>query len=72
MRVIEITGKYKIPLTNEESDLYEKIQTRPHTKKELTERELVIANNLVIKEVVIRKLTDGAIIYYKNERSNLI
>lgn len=66
MRIIELTGKPSIQITNEESDLlamFDDDQSIPKSK--LAERDQLLANQLVIKEVLRRVNENGEITYKK-------
>lgn len=66
MKIIEITGQIKLPITNEESDLLGKFEDQKLIEKQnLSEREQVLANGLVIKGVLSRNNIDGQIKYRK-------
>lgn len=66
MKIVEIMGGIKLPITNEEIDLLNHFEDRDSVlKNTLTEREQVIANQLVMKNVLYRKHQDGRIEYYK-------
>lgn len=66
MKIIEIAGsKIQLPITNEEAEILEKFTDTRIPRSELTEREIYIANQLVNKDVLIRKNTDGKITYSK-------
>lgn len=66
MKIIELTNKVLMPLNNEESDLYSKIEDdKIIYKKDLSEREQIIANQLVVKDILMRKNEDGKISYKK-------
>jgi len=66
MKIIELTNKLLMPLTNEESDLYSKFDDEKVVEKmSLSEREQLIANQLVVKDILIRKNSDGKISYKK-------
>lgn len=66
MKIIEITGQIKLPITNEESDLLGKFEDHKLIEKQnLSEREQVLANGLVIKGVLSRNNIDGQIKYRK-------
>jgi hypothetical protein len=68
MKIIEIMGSLQLPLTNEEAELYDKFDSDTMVnRKELNERELVVANNLVNKNVLIRKNNDGQITYSRSK-----
>ena len=66
MKIIEIAGsKIQLPITNEEAEVLEKFTGARVPRSELNEREIYIANQLVNKDVLIRKNTDGKITYSK-------
>ena len=66
MRIIELTGKPSIQITNEESELLAKFEDgQSITKGKLDERDQLLANQLVIKEVLRRVNENGEITYKK-------
>jgi len=66
MKIVEIAGgKLQLPITNEEAEVLEKFTNTRLSRSELNEREIYIANQLVNKDVLIRKNTDGKITYSK-------
>jgi len=66
MKIVEIAGgKLQLPITNEEAEVLEKFKTDPIERRELNEREIYIANQLVNKDVLLRKNQDGKISYNK-------
>ena len=66
MKIVEISGgKLQLPITNEEAEVLEKFKTDPIERRELNEREIYIANQLVNKDVLLRKNQDGKISYSK-------
>ena len=70
MKIIKIQGHLQtieVPITNEEYDLLNKFKSRDSTvsRRDLTEREVHVANLLVIKDVLYRKNQDGNITYKK-------
>lgn len=66
MKIVELTkNKLFMPLTNEEYELLEKFPNDGIQKQDLTEREQVIANQLTIKDVLVRINEDGKITYKK-------
>lgn len=70
MKIIEVTGGYKMPITNEEADMLVKFddETPIKRKAELSEREQHIVDQLVKKDVLLRKNDNGQIIYKKKTR----
>lgn len=74
MKIIELTGQIgrtiQLPVTNEEFDLLNKFDgDNVVVRKDLTEREVHIANQLVNKDVLYRKNQDGNITYQKKKIS---
>ena len=67
MRIIEVTNGLQLPITNEEADVYLKFdEDTPHiAKSEMSDREQHLANQLVNKNVLLRKNDQGKIIYKK-------
>lgn len=68
MKIVKIQGHLRtleMPITNEEYDLLLKFKNRGTvmSRKDLSEREVHVANLLVIKDVLNRKNQDGNIIY---------
>jgi len=71
MKIVEFLGGLQLPITNEESDVLAKFdgQTPFVSKMTLSEREQVLANQLVNKGVLVRKNQNGQIQYSKQVRS---
>lgn len=65
MKIVEFTNGVQLPITNEESDLLARFEDSAIGKRSLTEREQVIANQLVNKGVLLRRNQDGQIQYSK-------
>jgi len=66
MKIVELVNDIKIPITNEEHDLMLLFRNQNQVnRKDLNERQVQIANNLVVKDVLYRKNQDGKITYYK-------
>lgn len=66
MKIIELLNKVQLPITNEEADLLSKFNEQEKiSRKELSEREIYIANQLVNKDVLLRKVNDGKTTYSK-------
>jgi hypothetical protein len=70
MKIIEVTNNIKLAITNEEADLLAKFddETPTRTRQDLSEREQHIVNQLVNKDVLLRKNENGQIIYKKKTR----
>jgi hypothetical protein len=67
MKIVElINGKLQLPITNEEAEVLDKFDGDKHiARRELNEREVYIANQLVNKDVLTRKNNNGQISYIK-------
>jgi hypothetical protein len=67
MKIVElIDSKIQLPITNEEAEVLGKFSEGNHiARRELNEREVYIANQLVNKDVLIRKNNNGQISYIK-------
>lgn len=64
MKIIELIHQPNIAVTNEELELLDQLRDLDSlSKKELTERQQYIIDNLVKKDLVIRRKQDGSIIY---------
>ena len=69
MKIVELTNKVLLPITNEEKDLLDRFTSdEPIAKNQLDEREQVVANQLTVKDVLLRTNDDGKI-YYKKQIS---
>jgi hypothetical protein len=66
MKIVELLNKLQLPITNEEADVLGKFEESPIIDKlKLSEREQVIANQLVNKDVLYRRHENGHINYRK-------
>ena len=65
MKIVELTNKILLPITNEESDLLKRFLEDPIAKNQLSEREQILANQLTVKEVLTRTNNNGKIYYKK-------
>lgn len=65
MKVVEFISGLQITISNEEADLLNLFddQQVPIAKTSLTERQQVLANQLVYKGILIRRNQDGTINY---------
>jgi hypothetical protein len=65
MKIVEFTNGIQMPITNEESDVLARFDSADTVviKNTLTEREQVLANQLVNKGVLYRRNQDGQIQY---------
>ena len=65
MKIVELTNKVLLPITNEEHDLLKRIGDESIAKNQLDEREQMLANNLTVKDVLLRTNDQGKIHYKK-------
>ncbi len=65
MKIVELTNKLLLPITNEEHELLSKFDGNPIAKSQLEEREQLLANQLTVKDVLLRTNEDGKIYYTK-------
>lgn len=67
MKIIEVTQHLSVAITNEEADMLAQFDedTPVVAKSELNERQQLIANQLVNKDLLQRKNENGRIIYKK-------
>jgi len=66
MKILELLNNIRLPITNEEADLLGKFsQSSKVRKKDLNERERIIANNLVNKDILTRSKHEGKIFFKK-------
>lgn len=66
MKIVELLNNISISITNEEADLLGRFtDSEKVRKKELNEREQIIANNLVNKNILLRLKHEGKIFYKK-------
>ena len=69
MKIKELLSGIRVPITNEESEVYDKLG-ESILKSELSEREQLLANSLVTKDLVSRrKNADGKIIFCKKTQN---
>lgn len=66
MKIVELENKLQLPINNEEAELLERFtDSSPIAKSQLNEREQVLANQLTVKDVLLRTNNDGKIYYTK-------
>jgi hypothetical protein len=68
MKIIELTDALLIQINNEEAELLERFEGEPVAKRELTERETVLANDLTVKGVLVRIKENGRLYYKRPNR----
>lgn len=73
MKIIELSTGINIIVNNEESQLLSHIQDHKGCvwKKDLEERQQVVASNLVNRDVLTRARKDGKICYILPDPSNV-
>ena len=69
MKIVELLNNIQLPITNEQADLLGRFLNEPTiSKKSLSEREQIIANQLTAQDVLLRRNENGQITYKKNIR----
>lgn len=70
MKIVEVTKQLTVAITNEEADVLLQFDedTPVIAKGDLNERQQTLANQLVNKNLLLRKNEDGRIIYKKRSR----
>ena len=68
MKIVELVNKIRLPITNEEADVLGQFDgDKQIAREDLSPRQLVVANQLVNKDVLFRKNEDGKV-YYKQKK----
>lgn len=66
MKIVELLNKVQMPINNEEAEVLSLFSESVSIKRqELSEREIYIANQLVNKDVLIRRNINGQTTYHK-------
>jgi len=65
MKIVELTNKLLLPITNEEHELLSRFGDDSIAKSTLEEREQLLANQLTVKDVLVRSNENGKIYYKK-------
>lgn len=69
MKIVELLNNVSLPITNEEADLLDQFdESTVIPRKQFNERQLVVANQLVNKDVLLRRNQDGQITYQKKAK----
>jgi len=70
MKIIELTQRLTIAITNEEAEMLDSFdETTPvMARRDMNERQQVLANQLVNKDLLIRKNENGQTIYKRRTR----
>ena len=70
MRIVELLNNISLPITNEEAEVLDMLNDRKELRKsELDERQQIMANQLVNKDVLYRINENGRISYKKRIHS---
>jgi cytochrome c-type biogenesis protein CcmE len=67
MKIIEVTKHLNVAITNEEAEVLDRFDedTPVVAKGDFTDRQQLMANQLVNKDILLRKNENGRIIYKK-------
>lgn len=66
MKIVELLNKVQLPISNEEADVLGKFaESAEIHKADLNAREMHVANQLVNKDVLLRRNQNGRITYSK-------
>ena len=66
MKIVELLNRVNIPITNEEAEILGLFEPGVEIKKrELDPRQVIIANQLVNKDILLRRNETGQITYKK-------
>jgi hypothetical protein len=66
MKIVELLNKVKLPITNEEADVLGQFDgSKKISRESLDHRQILVANQLVNKDVLLRRNEDGKIYYSK-------
>jgi hypothetical protein len=70
MKIVELTNNFSITITNEEADVLLRFDEETPTiaKGDLSDRQQLMANQLVNKDLLVRIKENGRIIYKKRFR----
>lgn len=69
MKIVELLNKVQVALNNEQADLLGRFQHESKINKSaLNEREQLIANQLTMQDVLLRRNENGQITYTKKIR----
>jgi hypothetical protein len=66
MKIFELTNNITIPITNEEAAVLALFEDETIlSRRDLSPRQVILANQLVNKDILLRKNEDGNISYKK-------
>jgi len=70
MRIVELINNISLPITNEEAEVLDMLNDRKELRKsDLDQRQQIMANQLVNKDVLYRINENGRITYKKRIHS---
>ena len=70
MRIVELINNISLPITNEEAEVLDMLNDRKELRKsDLDERQQIMANQVVNKDVLYRINENGRITYKKRIHS---
>lgn len=66
MKIIELINNVSVPITNEEAEILDLfVEHQLLEKSDLDPRQVVLANQLVNKDILYRRHEEGRILYKK-------
>ena len=66
MKIIELVNNISVPITNEEAEVLDKFEDeKVIQRQDLSPREVILANQLVNKDILYRKHETGRTTYKK-------
>jgi hypothetical protein len=69
MKIVELLNRVRVAINNEQADLLGRFQHEPKiSKRDLTEREQLIAHQLAAQDILLRRNDNGQITYTKKIR----
>jgi hypothetical protein len=70
MKIVEVTHYLTVAITNEEANMLNQFDdsTPVMTKSDMDERQQLLANQLVNKDLLVRKNENGRITYKRKNR----
>lgn len=70
MKIVELLNNISVPITNEEAEVLEMFEDE-HViqRRDLSPREVILANQLVNKDILNRKNETGRTIYKKKAKT---
>jgi hypothetical protein len=68
MKIEELLNHITVPVTNEEADVLAQFNGSAKRKRDFNEREQVVVNQLINKDILMRQNTNGIIEYSKKRK----